>query len=196
MESLAKQFGLHPSSIAEILLPNLQNLCSLFHSQSCRVIESFFHFPAKYCTGSNMFIKTMNFVPVHQDSPASYCQGSLDLWGPAQTSLPGPSGTTSSSVVPNSKTEYFRNVCSNLCFIFLMHPVLESLFICIHLLVTWFFSVDKVLCLLVFNWLKKSRVGSPPPQSCPSAYHIPWPRVLNFSSPIADVATLHFQELT
>lgn len=95
-------------------------------------------------------------------------------------------------MAPNSKTEYSRNVCSHFCVIYLTCPVLEALFICIYLLATYSCSVDKLICLPVCNWLEKSRVGSPPPKPCPSAHHIPWPRVLNFSSFIADVATLRF----
>lgn len=55
--------------------------------------------------------KTKQLLPVNQDSPASPC-----AWTSA--ALPrhpclGPSGTVSSSMVPNSKARYSRNVCSN-----------------------------------------------------------------------------------
>lgn len=159
------------------------------------MIESFFHFPAKYCTGSNMFIKTKQLHASSRFSsfPFSRVSGLLracpDILAQVHLEL-------QVHLWFQITKQYFRNVCYNLCFIFLMYTVLDSLFICIHLLVTCFFSVDKLVCLLVFNWLKKSRAGSPPPQCCPSAYHIPWPRVLIFSSPVADVATLHVQELT
>lgn len=63
--------------------PNLQTPWSF---QSCRMIESFFHFPAKHCAGSSMFIKAASCQVI--SSSASDCQGSLDLSELAQTSLP------------------------------------------------------------------------------------------------------------
>lgn len=68
-------------------------------------------------------------------------------------------------MVPNSRTAYSRNVCFNLCCIYLMYPVLAALFICIYLLVTCSCSVHVIVCLLVCNWLKKSRVGLFQPNS-------------------------------
>ena len=46
-----------------------------------------------------------------------------------------------------------------LILICLTHPVLESLFICIHLLVICSCSVDE-LVFLVYNWMTKFKIGS------------------------------------
>lgn len=134
--------------LQSFLLPNLQNPCSLFHSQSCRVIQSSFHFSAKHCTGSNMFIKAAlcQLIKILQ---LRIVKGLWTSEGLPIYPCPAPSGTTSSSTVPNSKTEYFRNVYFILCFTYLMCPVLEALFICIHLLVTCSCSVEELIYLLV-----------------------------------------------
>lgn len=87
VESLAKHWPTPNQQQQSFWYLICKSPCSLSHSESCRVMESFFHFPAKYCTSSSMFIKTSSFLPVIQDSPASCCQGSMDLWGLAWTSL-------------------------------------------------------------------------------------------------------------
>lgn len=115
-----------------------------------------FPFSSKILYRQQHVYKTKQFLPVNQDSPASpWVPGPLqpcpDILAYVHLELYVP---LQFQIAKLDISEMF-----SLILICLTHHVLESLFICIHLLVICSCSVDE-LVFLVYNCMTESKIGS------------------------------------